>query len=233
MSGSAHLRVAVVSGLLVLAGAGASNCQAKTYTICAGICGGIPPCNESYDDCLIRCATVQDKCERVGHPAVFLAYLTCTTDGGFSCDDAGQPIASALCEQEQADLVECESENDAALDIPDGAFEADTPCADAGDCLECCKGHHEAGARTYESLVTECVCQSGTCQSPCTRAKEVCTDAQTQPQANDLCDQCVSNVLNDLPPDAGACVIPVTLECNQVADCALFVNCSAQAGCAP
>jgi hypothetical protein len=232
MIGSGRFKVAVMTGLLVLVAAFGSHCQAKMYTTCTGICGGVPPCNESYDDCLMGCAALQDKCDRVGHPATFLAYLTCTTDGGFSCDEAGQPVATALCEQEQADLVQCDTEGDAALEIPDGAFEADTPCADAGDCLECCKDHHVGGARMYATFVTECLCAPGTCQSAC--AAEACAgDAQMQPQPNDPCDECVSTALNDLVPDAGACVIPVTLQCNQVADCALFVNCATQAGCEP
>jgi hypothetical protein len=121
---------------------------------------------------------------------------------------------------------------DGALDIPDGAFETDAPCTDAGDCVSCCKDHHEAGARMYARLVTDCICEPGMCHSEC--ATESCArDAQAQPQANDACDLCVSSKLSDVTPDAGACVIPVTLQCNQVADCALFVNCSTQAGCAP
>jgi len=232
MKGSTHLRMAVVSALLVLVAVAASNCQAKTYTTCVSICGGVPPCNESYDDCLASCEAQEAKCDRVGHPAAFLAYLTCTSDGGFSCDEAGQPVASALCEQEQADLVQCDSEGDAALDIPDGAFQADAPCADAGDCVSCCKDHHAAGAREYAALVTACVCAPGVCQTQC--ETEACAgDAQAQPQAGDACDQCVLSKLSDVTEDAGACVISVTLQCNQVVDCALFINCSTQAGCAP
>jgi hypothetical protein len=230
MTASAWVRVSVVSGWLVLVAAAVSNCQAKTYTICASICGGVPPCNESYDDCLMRCGAMQEKCDRVGHPAAFLAYLTCTIDGGLTCDDAGQPVPSALCAQQQADLVQCESENDAeALDIPDGAYEADTACADGGDCSTCCKSHHEEGARMYASLVTACLCKPDTCAKAC--AKEACEDKPPQP--NDACDQCVSNELSELTPGAGACIVSVTLQCNQVADCALFVNCGTQAGCAP
>ncbi len=232
MKRSARSKIAVVSGVLAFVAAGAFHCQARTFTTCAGICAGVPPCNESYDDCLMRCTTLEDKCTRVGHPGAFLAYLICTTDGGLSCDEAGQPVASALCEHQQADLVECESEGDAALDIPDGAFEADTPCADAGDCTACCKEHHLAGAQMYATLVTECTCAPGVCRSPC--AKESCAgDAQMQPEAGDKCDQCLGNALNDLTPDASACLIPVTLQCNQNADCALYVNCATQAGCEP
>jgi hypothetical protein len=227
-----RLRVILVSGLLALVAAAASNCQANMFTTCLSICGGVPPCNESFEACRSRCEAQEDQCDRVGHPAAFLAYLSCTSDGGFSCDEAGEPVASALCAQEQADLVQCESEGDASLDIPDGAFEADAPCADAGDCVSCCKEHHKEGARMYASLVTACVCGPGMCASDC--ATEACAgDAQAPPQSNDACDQCISSKLNDITPDAGACVVPVTLQCNQVADCALFVNCSTQVGCAP
>jgi len=230
MNGTSYLKVAFASGLLLSIAAGGSNCQAKTYTTCAGLCAGAPPCNESYDECVASCVAQEDKCARVGHPAAFLAYLTCTTDGGFGCNDAGQPVASALCGQEQADLVQCESETDAALDIPDGVFDADSPCAVAGNCNACCKDHHEAGARMYAALVTACACEPAACQSQC--AKEACAgDAQMEPQANDPCDQCLSGVLSNLTADAGACVLPVTLQCNQTADCALFVNCGTQAGC--
>ncbi len=230
MSGNTHLRTALVAGLLSVVAAGSSNCEAKSYTTCSGLCQGSPACNQNYDECLESCVALDQKCERVGHPEAFLAYLTCVNDAGFACGDAGQPVASALCQREQADLVQCESEGDASLTIPDGAFDADTECADVANCSACCKEHHESGALMYATLVSECTCKPAVCKTLC--ATEACAgDAQTEPQANDMCDQCLSNALNDLTPDAGACVVPITLQCNQIAECALFVNCGTQTGC--
>jgi len=225
------LRIVLIAALFVLFAAGASNCTAKTYVTCGGFCGGVLPCNQTYDECLSFCEGIESRCDRVGRHAVFIAYVTCNSnsDAGFGCTDAGEPVASVACEPEQSDLVQCQSEQDATLDIPDGAYEADTPCPDAGSCVACCQDHHEAGAKVYAKAVTECVCKPSECQSPC--AKEACASRPQTPEANDKCDQCLSTALDDQTSVPGACVVPVTLACNTDVDCALYVNCLMQAGC--
>src|SRR5580692_279880 len=134
MSATLLSRVATLSGLVTLAALATAHCQAKSYINCTGLCENVLPCNDSYDECISFCTAQADKCERVGHPAAFLAYVSCATDAGFSCSDAGDPVANAPCGPQQAELVQCESDDDATLAIPDGALDAALGCTDASSC---------------------------------------------------------------------------------------------------
>ncbi len=220
-------------GLVALAMAAAgANCQARTYVNCEGLCQTVLPCNSSYDQCLAFCSAQEEKCKRVGHPSVFLSYLACTTDAGFSCNEAGMPVANAPCTTQQEELVQCESATDATLDFPDGSFDASALCVDAGNCLSCCKELFPKGAKEYESAVKSCACGSvGGCGNVC--ADSGCASPAKMPTAGDKCDQCLSNALNEQQPQPGPCVEPVTLKCNTQAnvECAQYTNCVSQSGC--
>jgi hypothetical protein len=217
-------------GLVGAVALATAHCGAKSYINCTGLCESVLPCNDTYDQCIAFCTTEQDKCERVGHPAAFLAYVSCATDAGFSCSDAGKPIANAPCGPEQAELVQCDSEDDATLAIPDGAYDVATTCPDAQSCLACCDDLYRKGAKAYASAVVTCACGSGgKCASEC--AKEACASPPVLPTSGDACDQCIGNVLNEQAADAGACVLAVTEQCNENVDCALYANCVSQVGC--
>jgi len=234
MRGGSLFRIAFFGSLVALVAVSSANCQAKTYITCGGLCESVLPCNDSYDECIAFCAQQQKKCEGVGHPAAFLAYIACTTDAGFTCNEAGDPVANAPCGPEQAELVQCEAPDaDAALEIPDGAFEAGLSCPDAGSCLACCEGAYPTGAKEYAAAVASCVCgdSAGSCRSECVDAG-VCAHPAKMPAAGDACDTCLTAMLNEQASDAGACVVPVTLRCNAPgSDCYLYVNCVTQPGC--
>ena len=119
------------------------------------------PCNDTFDECLASCEAQEERCERVGHPAAFLAYVACTSDAGFSCDDGGKAIANPPCGPAQAELIQCESDTDASLTIPDAAYDASAQCVDAASCLSCCKDLWPSGAKEYSKAVTSCACGEG------------------------------------------------------------------------
>jgi hypothetical protein len=225
-------RLSVFAILAVGATLASADCSAKSYINCTGLCRSVLPCNDSYDECLSSCEAQQDKCERLGHPAAFLAYVACTSDAGFSCDDAGKAIANPPCGPQQAELIQCESDTDASLPIPDGAYEASAECVDAASCLSCCKDLWPSGAKEYSKAVNSCACgEGGKCESDC--ADAACAKPAQQPTNGDKCDLCLSEIINEQAADVGACVRPVTSECNQPGnvDCALYVNCVSQTGC--
>jgi hypothetical protein len=230
----------LVGGLVAMVGLATTRCGAKSYTNCTGLCESVLPCNDTYTQCIAFCTAVQDKCERVGHPSVFFDYVSCATDAGFTCDDAGKPVANAPCGPEQAELVQCDSEDDATLTVTDGAYDAASECLEAGSCLGCCASAYPAGAREYSKATVACICgqecmcpdvsgETHSCQSTC-RA-EVCASPVVQPEAGDNCDHCLASVLNEQTADTGACVVAITYQCNKSLDCALYVNCVSQAGC--
>lgn len=229
-----------LGALVTIAALATSHCTARTYINCTGLCDSVLPCNDTYDQCIAFCTAEQDKCERVGHPAAFLDYVSCATDAGFSCSEAGTPVANAPCGPEQAELIQCDSENDATLAIPDGAYDAASSCLDAGSCLACCVSTFPRGAKEYAAATVACVCSETcvcpdtngvghTCKSRC--SLELCSTPRTQTEAGDECDQCLTSVLNEQAADAGACVLPITEQCNESADCASYVNCVSQVGC--
>jgi hypothetical protein len=225
-------RLVLLGAFVTLAASAAVDCSAKSYTTCTGLCQSVLPCNDSFDECLASCQAQQDKCEREGHPAVFLDYVACTTDAGFTCDDAGHAVANPPCGPSQLELIECESNNDATLPIPDGGYDATGDCVDAASCLGCCKDLFPKGASDYAKAVTACVCgEAGTCQSEC--ADSACASPTVQPMGGSKCDLCLSAAINEQAADVGACVLPVTLACNQEKnfECAAYVNCVSQMGC--
>jgi hypothetical protein len=243
MSGPILSRImAFGGGVVAIAALATAHCQAKTYINCTGLCENVLPCNDSYDECIAFCTAQEDKCERVGHPAAFLAYVSCATDAGFSCNDAGEPLANAPCGPQQAELVQCESDDDATLAIPDGAYDAAAECVDAGSCLSCCAAAYPLGAKEYAEATKACVCSTAcvcldteggqhSCQSQC--GEEICAPQSISPESGDACDQCLSTVLDEQTPDAGVCVLSITEECNsnKNPDCPLYVNCVSQVGC--
>jgi hypothetical protein len=233
-------RIMAVAAFVATAALATAHCQAATYVNCTGLCESVLPCNDSYEQCIAFCTAQQDKCDRVGHPAAFLAYVSCATDAGFSCNDAGEPVANAPCGPEQAELVQCESADDATLAIPDGAYDGASACVDAGSCLSCCAAVYPKGAKEYAEATKACVCSAAcvcndangdahACQSQC--GDEVCASDPVPPESGDACDQCLSTVLDEQTPDAGACVVPVTVQCNKSVECALYTNCVSQVGC--
>lgn len=240
------------------------DCQARTYVTCTGLCENVlPPCSISgidaanpYDECIAFCTAIENKCEAVGRRAVFLDYVACATDAGFSCTEGGtvdagdagidahavrrvEPIANAPCGIQQAELVQCEAiDGQAPLDVAEGAYDPGQACPDAGSCLACCKAAYPEGAAEYRSAVTACACKKGgACEAACAddagNPAEACAKKPTQPTPGDRCNQCLATVLDEQAPDAGACVVPVTLQCNQTGhvECALYANCVSQAGC--
>jgi hypothetical protein len=233
--------MAMGGGFVAITALATAHCQAaQTYINCTGLCENVLPCNDSYDECIAFCSAQEDKCGRVGHPAAFLAYVSCTTDAGFSCSDAGEPVANAPCGPEQAELVQCESADDATLAIADSAYQAALACVDAGSCLSCCAAAYPEGAEEYIDATKACVCSAAcvcrdaeggvhSCQSEC--VEEVCATQSVSPESGDACDQCLGTVLDEQSPEAGACVLPVTEQCNKSANCALYVNCVSQVGC--
>jgi hypothetical protein len=225
-------RIIVLASLAGIVAFASADCSAKSYITCTGLCQDVLPCNDSFDECLASCEAQQDKCERVGHPAVFLAYVACASDAGFSCDDAGQPLANPPCGPQQQELVQCESNTDATLPIPDGAYDASASCVDASSCLICCKDLFPKGATEFAKAVSACTCgDGGKCQSEC--AGTACAHPAQPPDGGDPCDLCLSKVINEQAADVGACVVPVTLDCNQESnfECAAYVNCVSQTGC--
>jgi hypothetical protein len=163
--------------------------------------------------------------------------------GDAQASDASVPIANAPCGIEQAELLQCEAPDaDATLDIPDGAYEPGRDCPDSGGCVECCKAAYPMGAMQFAEAVSACVCgDAGKCQSVC--AESACQrvrDGRMPPQpdtgeggteAGNACDQCLTAVLDEQNLDAGACVKPVTDQCNKQEECALYANCVSQSGC--
>jgi hypothetical protein len=233
-------RIAVFASFAGLVALAATDCTAKTYIDCIGLCENVVPCNDTYDQCLAFCTAQQDKCERVGHPAAFLTFVSCTSEAGFSCDDAGDPIANPPCGPAQAELVQCDSKNDAALPIPQGSIDASLACADAESCLACCVDAYPKGAKEYAAAVSACVCgpsctcrdvqgNKRTCQSQCVNS--ACAKVPVMPTQGEACDLCLSSVIDEESPDVGACVVPITERCNEKVDCALYVNCVSQSGC--
>src|ERR1700688_2986102 len=103
--GASLSRVAFFGGLLAFFAGATADCGAKTYVTCTGLCeNALPPCNGApeaamsesstpYQECLDFCMAIQTKCESVGRPSVFLDYVACATDAGFTCTDAGNPDA--------------------------------------------------------------------------------------------------------------------------------------------
>jgi hypothetical protein len=179
MSRVSPLRIALFCGLLSLFALVSANCKARTYITCGGLCENVLPCNYTYNQCIAFCTDVQTRCENVGRPAVFQAYVACTTDAGFSCDygdagDAGDasifpdvgdggpfgvPVANAPCLIQQSELVQCESfDGQPPLDIPEGSYEPAFACVDAGSCLACCAAAYPEGAKEYREAVLACVC---------------------------------------------------------------------------
>jgi hypothetical protein len=260
MSRVSPSRIVAFSGLVALLIVGTAHCSAKSYVNCTGLCESVLPCNDSYDQCITFCTDIQNRCESVGRQAVFLAYVACTTDAGFSCNtgdggdagdasdagrkadggdggDAGQPLANAPCGFEQAELVQCEfgDAGDASLDVPDGFYDPGLDCPDAGSCLACCEAAYPNGKRQYAEAVTDCACgEHGKCNVAC--ATEACLPVKDgaprpQPDAGGPCDMCLSTVLDEQSPDAGVCVKPVTKQCNGQLQCAGYANCVSQTGC--
>jgi hypothetical protein len=244
-------------------GLGFVDCQAKTYVTCTGLCEQVlPPCTipgidagNPYDECIAFCSELEAKCEAVGRRAVFLDYVACATDAGFSCTEGGpppvdaaadarppshvRPIANAPCGIQQAELVQCEAiDGQAPLDVVESAYDPGIACLDAGSCLSCCEMAYEGGAKEYRTAVTACVCgEGGACASACVddagKPAAACAGKPTQPVVNGPCDKCLAAVLDEQSLDAGACVVPVTLRCNQTGNvaCALYANCVSQSGC--
>jgi len=223
------LALVAFAGLVALASADCTS--ARTYVNCVGLCESVSPCNDTYDECLTFCNAQREKCERVGHPSAFTAFVSCTQDAGFSCNDAGEPIANPPCGPEQAELVQCDSNDAAPLAIPDGSYDAAQGCVDASSCLSCCKELWPKGAREYASAVTACLCgEGGQCQHAC--ATTVCAPTRPEmPDSGDKCDMCLTAAIDEQAAEVGPCVIPVTKTCNGNVDCALYVNCVSQSGC--
>jgi hypothetical protein len=229
-------RIVVLAWLAAFAVLASAHCGAKTVVDCIGLCENVLPCNDSYNQCIAFCTSQEDQCDRVGHPAVFLSYISCVTDAGFSCSEAGKPIANPPCGPAQAELVQCESNDDATLLIPDGAFDASGSCVDASSCLSCCADLWAMGAREYARAVSSCLCgPGGQCEEKCRNEagmpSEVCAKHPMMPVSGDPCDVCVSAAINEQSADVGSCILPVTKECNANSDCALYVNCVSQSGC--
>jgi hypothetical protein len=231
MSWASWARIGVVTAGFGLLASAAADCQsAKTYTTCTGLCETVLPCNDTYDQCIAFCTATQDKCERVGHEAAFDNYVICTSDAGFSCTDAGEPVANAPCGPQQAELIQCDAPDGEVLTIPDGAYDAQAACTDAGSCLQCCNGLYPKGASEYSAAVRACTCgDAGKCASDC--ADAACETRPVQPTNSDKCDLCLSAALDEQTTDAGPCVVPVTLQCNSSIECALYMNCVTQPGC--
>jgi hypothetical protein len=218
--GVSPYRIAFFGAVLAFFAAATANCGAKTYVTCTGLCeNALPPCNGApeaamsesstpYQECLDFCMAIQTKCESVGRPSVFLNYVACATDAGFTCTDAGNPdagdaadggerdadrdrrivpIANAPCGQQQAELIQCEPadagpEADTKLDIPDGAYSAGADCPDAGSCVACCAAAYPAGAKEYRAAVEACVCSAS-----CTCIVNGHTRACQSECANEVC----------------------------------------------
>ena len=64
-------------------------------------------------------------------------------------------------------------------------------------------------------------------------ADAACAKPAEMPTNGGSANLCLSQVINEQAADVGACVRPVTYECNQAdnVDCALYVNCVSQTGC--
>jgi hypothetical protein len=229
------LRIALVATVAAFGALASAQCNSTPSFDCVDLCRAVLPCNYSYDQCISMCTSQEDKCERVGHPAVFTQYISCATDAGFTCNDADTPIANPPCGPAQAELVTCES-NDATLDIPDGAADANLACVDASSCLSCCIDLWSKGAKEFAEAVSSCVCgETGKCRKECANEagvpNQVCAKHPTMPDSGDPCDLCVSGAINEQVADVGTCVIPVTKQCNESAECASYVECVSQAGC--
>jgi hypothetical protein len=228
-------RIAMVVAASVFGALISTQCSSPASVDCIGLCRSVLPCNYSYNQCISMCTAQEDKCERVGHPAVFSEYLSCATDAGFTCNDADVPIANPPCGPAQAELVTCESD-DATAPVPDGAADASVACVDASSCLSCCLDLWPKGAREFAAAVSACVCgPTGRCRAECANGAgdpdEVCAKHPTMPESGDACDLCVSGAINEQAVDAGTCVMPVTLKCNESPECESYVNCVTQAGC--
>jgi hypothetical protein len=218
---------------------------------CPNLCTTQLPCAETLNQCLAACCAQERTCNASGHPATFQAYVTCAVSAGFSCTDAGQPVVNAPCGPQATDLLECQIEIDGGLnvpdaetvndtncvgtsDIPDAELVKDTYCVNAtGGCFNCCAKNHPTGAAAFSAAAIACTCSAdgGVCGRGGACATEACASPPKMPVPDDPCDQCLTNALNDQTADAGACVAPVTLQCNKTLDCALYVNCAMQAGC--
>jgi hypothetical protein len=82
-------RIATLGALAAFFALTSANCGARTYITCTGLCENALPCNDTYNQCMAFCEAVQKKCGNNARPAVFMAYIACTTDAGFSCDYEG------------------------------------------------------------------------------------------------------------------------------------------------
>jgi hypothetical protein len=243
MSRSLILRILTTLALGGLVTPAVLDCHAASYVTCTGLCESVLPCNDTYNQCIDYCDGIQRKCRDVGQVNVFSSFVSCATDAGFSCSDAGEPLVNAACLTEQAALIQCQPDRDGELPFPDGgdgSLAAGSACGDAGSCLDCCRSVYPRGAKEYAAAVNECACaeDGGPCIAllpdggvPC-GAKSACSKSPVMPSNGDSCDLCLSAVLADMN-DAGACVVPVTEKCNSVAniECAAYLNCVSQPGC--
>ncbi len=270
-------RLALFGGLVAFFAITTVDCGAATYITCTGLCESVLPCDDSYQECISFCTKIETRCGNVARNAVFLAYVSCTTDAGFSCPEASMldamadvnadakadamtdahvavpveagPVANAPCGIQQAELIQCEPDDaDVMLDVPDSAYDPGLLCPDAGSCIACCEAAYPAGAKEYAEAVSACVCGDGGAGSVCTCpndgglgthsctpavacATEACGSPLMTPSAGGTCDQCLTLVLDEESPDAGACVLAINRRCQPQLECDLYANCVSQNGC--
>jgi hypothetical protein len=185
MSRVSPLRIVLFGGLVGFFALVSAQCKARTYLTCTGLCESALPCNYTFAQCMTFCTNVQDRCEAVGRPAVFQAFVACASDAGFSCNypdggdggDAGDAhtleqefdggeggptmpaVASASCGIQQAELIQCESfDGEMPLDVIEGSYDPAFACPDAASCVACCEAAYPTGAKEFREAVQACVC---------------------------------------------------------------------------
>jgi hypothetical protein len=230
--------VLIALGALVALLLACPSSTSNTGASCPSLCTNQLACGQTLQQCLSECTALEQACNESAHPSAFQAYVTCATSAGFSCTDAGQPMVNASCGTQANDLQQCQVEVDGGFVVPDASLVLDMACpgqnttTDPTGCLTCCVNNHPSGAAAFSAAVRDCTCgPSGACEVDAC-ARETCAPDASKPQANDACDQCLTRVLNDQTSPPGVCLDPVTLACNKTLDCALYINCTTQAGCA-